>query len=76
MSEPTMVERLARRWNERLTQDFEIPVVQPMPGWYANDARWWLRAIAEEMLDAWSRGEAECYDANLAAYWLNDEADR
>jgi hypothetical protein len=51
MSEPTMVERLARRWNERLTQDFEIPVVQPMPGWYANDARWWLRAIAEEVRD-------------------------
>jgi hypothetical protein len=81
MSEPTMVERLARRWNERLTQDFEIPVVQPMPGWYANDARWWLRAIAEELAitahDVGSlRMAADLARDTQSARWYRDLADR
>jgi hypothetical protein len=64
MSEPTMVERLAKRWFKHAAGDVErLDTAR-------DDARWWLRAIAEEI------------DANPdtgffpVADWLRSEADR
>jgi hypothetical protein len=70
MSEPTMVERLAERWQTEGPQGDWGLLDYCDPDDADREARWWLRAIAEEI------------DANPdtgffpVADWLRSEADR
>jgi hypothetical protein len=66
MNEPTMVERLAKRWGAYQMTDYD----EAKDDYFEVQARWWLRAIAEEI------------DANPdtgffpVADWFRSEADR
>jgi hypothetical protein len=47
MSKPTMVERLAKRWNAEMFNP--LRAYDGTADSERNIARWWLRAIAEEL---------------------------